>query len=166
MKEIRYEIRMTNEEKCTYSEKAARCGLNLAVWIRQTLNGTVGEVQKAATPTPERATAPKVQPIVPEPTQILPGAPYSRAVARGLHLEASVEAVKQCLGVNAPASRSPQPTHSLPTPAPEIPTDAVRTPTGRLIRCPYCRGSRGGYTGESQEWQDCPRCEGKGKVAI
>jgi general stress protein YciG len=33
-----------------------------------------------------------------------------------------------------------------------------------MVKCPTCRGARGGYDTESQDWMNCPACGGTGKV--
>ena len=39
-------------------------------------------------------------------------------------------------------------------------------PKTSQVRCHICKGSRGGTLGDSQEWADCPYCDGTGKEGV
>ena len=36
----------------------------------------------------------------------------------------------------------------------------------RRVQCPTCKGQRGGYDADSQDWIDCPGCGGKGVILV
>jgi len=51
-----------------------------------------------------------------------------------------------------------------PKSEPAIKRKEAGAPKERMVRCPVCRGTRGAFDETSQEWKDCPRCGGRGKV--